>query len=112
MTPADTLPQTASAQASLIGAVSARLLMCPPTAYALQYEINPWMSLKNRPDLMMAQRQWHGLHRTLTEEVGAEAVPARSQRGRVPLGGHIEVESTIEEERIARACRAPAEGTA
>lgn len=51
--------------------------MCPPDAYGLNYEINPWMKVQNQPDLPLAERQWHALHRTLTQEVGAhvELVP-------------------------------------
>ncbi|HEV2473977.1 MAG TPA: hypothetical protein VGS41_14975, partial [Chthonomonadales bacterium] len=44
-----------------------RLLMCPPTAYALKYEINPWMSLKNTPDVPSAVSQWAELRRVLAE---------------------------------------------
>ena len=47
------------------------ILMCEPTAYALKYEINPWMSLGNSPDVALAARQWRELYRVLTEEVGA-----------------------------------------
>lgn len=53
---------------------SNRLLMCAPTAYGLKYEINPWMSLNNRPDLPLAAKQWENLYQALTEEAGAEAV--------------------------------------
>src|SRR5947209_6740539 len=55
----------------------ARVLMCAPTAYSLEYEINPWMSLSNRPDTALARCQWQELYRTLKEEVGAkiELVP-------------------------------------
>ena len=56
---------------------STRLLMCAPTAYALKYEINPWMKLENSPDVALAVQQWNELYRTLTEDVGAnvELVP-------------------------------------
>lgn len=50
----------------------ASLLMCPPTDYALRYEINPWMHLANAPDPALAARQWDELYRVLTQEVGAE----------------------------------------
>lgn len=49
-----------------------RLLMCPPTAYGLKYEINPWMSLQKPPDTDLASRQWQTLYRLLTEEIGAQ----------------------------------------
>ena len=48
-----------------------RLLMCAPTAYGLQYEINPWMSLQHPPDTVLAARQWQSLYRILTDEIGA-----------------------------------------
>lgn len=49
-----------------------RLLMCAPTAYALLYEINPWMSLQNAPDVALAVEQWNRLYSTLTETIGAQ----------------------------------------
>ena len=53
------------------------VLMCAPTAYALKYEINPWMRMDNTPDLELAARQWNELYRVLRDEVGAhiELVP-------------------------------------
>ncbi|HLK56465.1 MAG TPA: arginine deiminase-related protein [Chthonomonadaceae bacterium] len=50
------------------------LLMCAPTAYALKYEINPWMKMENAPDVALAARQWQELYRVLTEEVGAHVL--------------------------------------
>ncbi|MFO0968410.1 MAG: hypothetical protein U0793_22880 [Gemmataceae bacterium] len=38
----------------------ARILMCPPTYYAIEYEINPWMSRGGAVAERAAQRQ--GLH--------------------------------------------------
>lgn len=54
-----------------------RVLMCAPTAYGLKYEINPWMSLQNPPDVPLAVAQWTELHRVLSQDVGAtvELVP-------------------------------------
>lgn len=49
-----------------------RLLMCPPTAYDLLYEINAWMHLSNRPDQRLAWQQWQQLYTTLTERVQIE----------------------------------------
>ena len=56
---------------------STRLLMCAPTAYALKYEINPWMSLTNIPDLALAERQWNALYHLFTAEIGVtvELIP-------------------------------------
>jgi N-dimethylarginine dimethylaminohydrolase len=50
------------------------ILMCAPTAYALKYEINPWMKLDNAPDVELAVRQWNELYRVLTEDVGANVL--------------------------------------
>jgi N-dimethylarginine dimethylaminohydrolase len=51
---------------------AASLLMCAPTAYALLYEINPWMRLTNPPDTSLAKSQWQVLYRTLTTEIGVK----------------------------------------
>jgi N-dimethylarginine dimethylaminohydrolase len=49
----------------------ARLLMCRPTYYGIEYEINPWMSRARGAVARVAQAQWENLHRTLTERIGA-----------------------------------------
>ena len=49
----------------------ANVLMCAPTAYRVLYEINPWMSTKNVPDLKRSREQWDTLYRTLVDDVGA-----------------------------------------
>ncbi|AIT09991.1 amidinotransferase [Candidatus Francisella endociliophora] len=38
------------------------VLMCPPTAFDVIYQINPWMSLSNRPDKKVARSQWDSLY--------------------------------------------------
>lgn len=43
----------------------ARVLICPPTHYRVDYEINPWMNLKRQPDPALALRQWDDLKRLL-----------------------------------------------
>jgi N-dimethylarginine dimethylaminohydrolase len=45
--------------------------MCPPTHYAIEYEINPWMSLKRQANRARAVAQWRGLHALLTRTLGA-----------------------------------------
>ena len=47
-----------------------RYLLCPPTHFAVAYEINPWMSTEVTVDLERAQAQWEGL-RTALEQAGA-----------------------------------------
>ena len=43
-----------------------RFLMCPPTYYAIAYEINPWMSLKRQVRHPRAIAQWQALRALLT----------------------------------------------
>jgi N-dimethylarginine dimethylaminohydrolase len=44
-----------------------RILMCPPTHYGIEYEINPWMSRSRGSTPERAQLQWQGLHDTLVK---------------------------------------------
>jgi N-dimethylarginine dimethylaminohydrolase len=44
-----------------------RILMCPPTHYGIEYEINPWMSRSRGSDKPRAHRQWQALHDALLE---------------------------------------------
>ncbi|MBI3465528.1 MAG: amidinotransferase [Planctomycetes bacterium] len=48
----------------------ARLLMCPPDYYGIEYEINPWMSRSRGSDSGKARRQWEDLYRLL-QSLGA-----------------------------------------
>ncbi len=66
---ADVLP----ARSNLELQPATQVLMCAPTAYALKYEINPWMRLENAPDIPLAVQQWHELYRILTADVGVTA---------------------------------------
>src|SRR5438477_8161752 len=50
----------------------ARLLMCPPTYYNIEYEINPWMSRLKAAHADTAKAQWENLYGTLTRECGAQ----------------------------------------
>jgi N-dimethylarginine dimethylaminohydrolase len=43
----------------------ARILMCSPDYYGIEYEINPWMSRARGADVERAHRQWQALHDTL-----------------------------------------------
>lgn len=55
--------------------------MCAPDAYDLKYEINAWMSLKNRPNLTLAAQQWAQLYRVMTQIVGiqVELIPQAAE---------------------------------
>jgi N-dimethylarginine dimethylaminohydrolase len=44
-----------------------RILMCPPDHYGIEYEINPWMSLKVGSDPARSREQWQGLRSSLVE---------------------------------------------
>jgi N-dimethylarginine dimethylaminohydrolase len=43
------------------------VLMCPPQHYSIQYEINPWMKMKNGINPARARKQWDALVKTLTD---------------------------------------------
>jgi N-dimethylarginine dimethylaminohydrolase len=43
----------------------ARILMCPPDFYGIEYEINPWMKVERGSTPERARRQWRQLHDTL-----------------------------------------------
>lgn len=47
-----------------------RLLVCPPTYFGIEYEINPWMRLQNRVDHDRAVRQWRDLMAMFEREIG------------------------------------------
>ena len=51
------------------------ILMCPPTHYGVEYEINPWMHVTTQVDRRLAQQQWEALLRTY-RELGVEVVLA------------------------------------
>ena len=46
---------------------AARILMCPPDFYGIEYEINPWMNCQIGSDLAESQRQWIALRQTLID---------------------------------------------
>ncbi len=43
-----------------------RVLMCRPDYYTVDYEINPWMHVREKPDQALATVQWQALHDTFT----------------------------------------------
>ena len=44
---------------------TARILMCPPRYYGIEYEINPWMNRRVKTDPEEAAKQWQALHDAL-----------------------------------------------
>jgi N-dimethylarginine dimethylaminohydrolase len=53
-----------------VNQLTARILMCPPDYYGIQYEINPWMHRQRPAHLELAHVQWQQLRRLL-EDAGA-----------------------------------------
>jgi arginine dihydrolase len=49
-----------------------KLLMCAPSYYGIEYEINPWMSRSRQTDPQLARQQWNHLRTLLEEELSAE----------------------------------------
>jgi N-dimethylarginine dimethylaminohydrolase len=58
-----------------------QLLMCPPTYYGIEYEINPWMSRSHQSDRQQAQQQWEALRRLIEEQLKVEVRLVTSQPG-------------------------------
>jgi N-dimethylarginine dimethylaminohydrolase len=49
-----------------------RVLMCPPTYYGIEYEINPWMSRSRQSNREQAHAQWETLRRLLLKRLSVE----------------------------------------
>ena len=60
----------------------ARILMCPPDYYGIEYEINPWMSRMHGSTPERARRQWQNLHDTLCG-LGVQVETMAPQPGRL-----------------------------
>ena len=52
--------------------MSNKILMCPPTYFDIEYEINVWMNQDNQPSNETAQDQWDKLYKIYAEELGWE----------------------------------------
>jgi N-dimethylarginine dimethylaminohydrolase len=46
------------------------VLMCPPTYFDIEYEINPWMHQDDQPAGDTAGKQWQKLHDIYTRQLG------------------------------------------
>jgi len=44
---------------------AARILMCPPDYFGIEYEINPWMNIQQGANPQLARGQWQRLYQTL-----------------------------------------------
>lgn len=49
---------------------SKTILMCPPTYFDIEYEINPWMDTDNPVEPKLAGQQWQKLYKLYTEQLG------------------------------------------
>ena len=58
-----------------------KLLMCPPTYYGIEYEINPWMRRSQQSNPREAGAQWDGLRRLLQEQLAVDIQLIESQPG-------------------------------
>jgi len=55
--------------------------MCAPDYFGIEYEINPWMSLKRQADRRLARAEWETLHRFLTAELKLDVQLIRQVSG-------------------------------
>ena len=58
-----------------------KLLMCAPTYYGIEYEINPWMSRSQQSNRGQAGAQWEELRRLLQERLDVDIHTIESQSG-------------------------------
>lgn len=58
-----------------------KLLMCAPTYYGIEYEINPWMSRSQQSNRQLAQQQWEALRRLLEERMDIDVRLVEPQPG-------------------------------
>ncbi len=49
-----------------------QFLMCAPSYYGIEYEINPWMNRARQSDPRRAHKQWSSLRRVLEEELSLD----------------------------------------
>lgn len=56
-------------------------LMCRPTFYGINYEINPWMDLRRQANRAVALRQWRALRQVLAGEFRATIRGCRARPG-------------------------------
>lgn len=52
--------------------MSKTVLMCAPTHFDIEYEINPWMDVSNQVNTNEAAKQWQKLYKIYTETLGWE----------------------------------------
>ena len=54
----------------ILNLMAKKILMCPPTYFDIEYEINVWMHTSDQPSELTAQQQWDKLHQIYTDQLG------------------------------------------
>jgi N-dimethylarginine dimethylaminohydrolase len=57
-----------------------KVLLCPPTCFDIEYEINPWMNMQNKVDQTRVQQEFQAL-RSVYEFLGVEMLEIPQERG-------------------------------
>ncbi|MBA3757986.1 amidinotransferase [Candidatus Saccharibacteria bacterium] len=57
------------------------VLMCPPTYFDIEYEINPWMHQEDQPTSESASEQWRKLYNIYTQRLGWHVELAEPVKG-------------------------------
>jgi len=52
-----------------------QVLLCKPDYYGLEYEINPWMKVKNQPNQGVALSQWQSLYDNIAKVADVSLIP-------------------------------------
>ena len=86
----------------------ATLLMCPPTYFEIQYEINPWMSRLRGTDPRLAEAQWMHLRDLLAGLLGANLEFVEPQSGLPDLVFTANAGLVVEDRVILSRFRFPA----
>jgi len=58
-----------------------KLLMCAPSYYGIEYEINPWMNRSRQSNARRAEEQWTSLRGILSKQLLVEVLLVEPQRG-------------------------------
>jgi N-dimethylarginine dimethylaminohydrolase len=74
-------PRALKTQSPRCSVTPMQVLMCPPTYYGIEYEINPWMSRSQQSNRPQAQLQWETLRRLLEAQLGIDVSFVDSQPG-------------------------------
>lgn len=68
-------------QLSETGKTHENILMCLPVYFQIEYEINPWMNIKNQVNKFSALKQWRDLYKIYSERLGRKINLVSAQKG-------------------------------